>query len=63
LIILLQTALVALNSLQSNAATIASWTAARKDGTFDWKEEMLHHIQAVGVHVCFPSFDVSLTKF
>lgn len=44
-----ETALIALNSLQSNAATIAAWTASRKDGTFDWKQEMLHHINAVGI--------------
>eukprot|EP00026_Physarum_polycephalum_P006160 Phypoly_transcript_06201.p1 GENE.Phypoly_transcript_06201~~Phypoly_transcript_06201.p1 ORF type:complete len:486 (+),score=72.23 Phypoly_transcript_06201:30-1487(+) len=44
-----ETALVALNSLQSNAATIAAWTASRRDGTFDWKQEMMHHINAVGI--------------
>lgn len=46
-----KTALVALNSLQSNVATLAAWTASRKDGTIDYKEEMMHHINAIGINV------------
>lgn len=46
-----ENALVALNSLQSNVSTIAAWTASRKDGTIDWKEEVMHHVNAVGINL------------
>jgi hypothetical protein len=47
---------VALNSLQSNAATIAAWTAARKEGSHEWKDEVLYHTNALGINACLLFF-------